>query len=174
MKIIRLFLLAIASLSVIACATTYKLYEGPARPDTEVATIIKDGYHIRVDGHEISPKTLGDKIIKVLPGEHKVETVYTKGFSLEWHWYEMDVTLEPGKSYAMERVSLLRTDRSLDKSILHEMMELWSGKLIDPPDRWTFFWVSDLATGEVIGGYRPERRPDGLIYAIPEKGVEAR
>jgi len=168
MTSIRLLLLSVALLSLTACgATIYKLYEGEARSDSEVATIIKDGYHIRVDGEVIAPKTLGDKIIKVLPGKHKIDSVYTKGMSLDWHWYEMEATLEAGKIYTVNRRRFYYTSSTpvASRTFLEVVLDG------DFPENTTFIWITDFATGAIVGGYKPELQPDGKYIADPSKGI---
>lgn len=117
----------------------YKLYPGPVRPDSEVATLqFGTGvFEVIIDGMKINRSDYRE--IKLQPGEHVMhwEATYMISVYIDADGFDQSSTtntvqLEPGHTYTLHK------DRTTGHG--YEM----------------YLWMTDDTTGEVVAG---EKKP---------------
>lgn len=140
--------MVIGALMMSACAglsdgagRVYKLYPGPERPDSEVATLAFGDrvYAMEVDGLEVSAGDYSE--VKLLPGEHRINWGATFAVSVmvnpamsDRADSERTVNLAAGKRYTVE------ADRTTG------------------PGYRMFLWIEDTETGEAVVGHKKTKR----------------
>jgi hypothetical protein len=96
------------SLSFTGCATRISLYDGPQRPETQIALLPWDEAHedihiTRIDNRRIS----GSKpTIELLPGYHTLEIVYTPAKAVRSYPVQIRFRAEAGHSYVFSAKTL--------------------------------------------------------------------
>lgn len=140
------FLVSAALLLLSACGTlhetgVYKLYPGPERPDSELATLAFGDrvYTMEVDGLKVSSGDYSE--VKLLPGEHRINWGATFG------------------------VSVMVNPAMFDRADAEQVVKLAAGhRYRVQADRTTgagyrmFVWIEDAASGEVVAGQKKSKR----------------
>jgi hypothetical protein len=120
------------------CASTddvvYKLYAGPQRPDTEIATLhLGHASEVIIDGMKVNRSDYDS--VTLLPGRHLIR----------WKtWFGVSVLIEPS-GFATRQAGQV-----LDLKAGHTYI-LKSDRTTGPGYR-TYLWVEDAQSGEVIAG----------------------
>jgi hypothetical protein len=120
-------MLPVAAALLTACANgndfLYKLYPGPERPDSELATLTLDGnvYHATIDGLYV--QRLDYSVVKLRPGEHTITYGAVFGTSYLVN-AEMEDRIETTETFEMlaGRNYILKSDRTYGPGYV---MSIW-------------------------------------------------
>ncbi len=123
-----------------ACAAApsqhvYKLYPGPVRPDSELATIgLGDGvFSLQIDGLTVNRADFGH--VNILPGPHRIKLDT---------WYLVSVLVDPSGLKSDE------TGSYVDLEPGHRYLVRSS----DPGGGMRYLWIEDADSGQLVAGAR--------------------
>ena len=165
-------LIVILSIISAGCVSApVHLYDGPALPEDEIATLRNQGImrSVILDGND---PVMAEQL-SILPGEHKISFSYKPDVPLseyrddKGYSEEFTVTLEPGHTYAIDTKRLFL--READSTIGKVLEDSTAGF----KDKRLFFRIIDVGTKEqVAGNYKRIGANDFRVEW--EKGVVGR
>jgi len=151
---VRNCLIVILLIIFSGCTAPVQLYDGPALPEDEVATLRNQGImrSVILDGND---PVMAEKL-SILPGEHTIKFSYKPDVRL-WEYRddkgyseEFAVTLEQGHTYA---INTRRLYQSSADSVLGTMMESAAAAF---KEKRLFFRIVDVETNkQVAGNFEP-------------------
>ena len=116
----------------------YKLYPGPERPQSEIATVkLVSAYYAQIDGLMVSSGEYRQAVL--LPGEHEIH----------WgQWFAVSVMVDPDMFSEGGLTAVVNLEAG-------HTYELHADRTHGHGYR-KYFWITDAATGDVVAG---EKKP---------------